>query len=151
MGQSRRGSGLSGAALVFAVGLVWAGLALSPGQADGQTRLKFIAWNYQVETVRSSSRQFEAENPDIKVDMEVIPSAQYAAKIQLMREGQHAVRCPLRLRSRPVPVGGVAGAARRLRRSGRARSGRMLPLARQSMTYKGKLYGMPVTSRATSA
>ena len=29
--------------------------------------------------------QFEAENPDIKVDTEVIPSAQYAAKLRLMK------------------------------------------------------------------
>jgi ABC-type glycerol-3-phosphate transport system substrate-binding protein len=50
-----------------------------------ETRLKFIAWNFQVETVKEFLAQFEAENPDIKVDMEVIPSAQFAAKIQLMK------------------------------------------------------------------
>ena len=55
------------------------------GPAQGETRLKFVVWNYQVETVQEFVKQFEAENPDVKVDMEVIPSAQYAAKLRLMK------------------------------------------------------------------
>jgi ABC-type glycerol-3-phosphate transport system substrate-binding protein len=142
MGQSRRGSGLSGAAIVFAVGLVWAGLALSPGQADGQTRLKFIVWNYQVETVKEFITQFETENPDIKVDMEVIPGVQYVAKIQLMRNANtpfdalyvfdHILS---QWASWLEPLDGYEGAA--------ALKKTLLPVALQSMTYKGKLYGMP--------
>ena len=58
---------------------------LMPIAASAQTTIKFIAWNFQVETVNEFVKQFEAENPGIKVDLEIIPSAQYAAKIQLMK------------------------------------------------------------------
>src|SRR5579859_545090 len=69
-------------AILFCAAL-WGGLGAR--EASAQTRLKFIAWNYQEETVKQILSQFEAENPDIKVDMEVIPSSQFAAKIQLMK------------------------------------------------------------------
>ena len=72
-------SRLGACALIAAVG--W----LMPLAAAAQTTIKFIAWNFQVETVNEFVKQFEAENPGIKVDLEIIPSAQYAAKIQLMK------------------------------------------------------------------
>src|SRR5262245_20218997 len=138
MGRSRRGW----AGLVFAVALVWTSLALSPGQAAGQTRLKFIVWNYQVETVKEFITQFEAENPDIKVDMEVVPGVQYVAKIQLMRNANtpfdalyvfdHILS---QWASWLEPLDDYDGAA--------ALKKTLLPVALQSMTYKGKLYGMP--------
>ena len=68
-----------------ALAILGLALLVASGPAGAETRLKFMAWNFQVETVKEFIRQFEAENPDIKVDIEVIPSAQYAAKIQLMR------------------------------------------------------------------
>src|SRR5262249_36242275 len=142
MGRSRHRSGLSGAGLVFAVGLVWATLALGPGPAAGETRLKFIGWNYQVETVKEFISQFEAENPDVKVDMEVIPGVQYVAKIQLMRNANtpfdalyvfdHILS---QWASWLEPLDGYEGAA--------ALKKTLLPVAVQSMTYKGKLYGLP--------
>src|SRR5690349_13534810 len=67
--------------LVAAIGL------LIPLGVSAQTTIKFIAWNFQVETVNEFVKQFEAENPGIKVDLEIIPSAQFAAKIQLMKNG----------------------------------------------------------------
>jgi multiple sugar transport system substrate-binding protein len=124
------------------VSLLALGTVLATGDARAETRLKFIAWNFQVETVQEFIAQFEAENPDIKVDMEVIPSAQYAAKIQLMRNantpfdalyvfdhilGQWA--------SWLEPLDGYPEAEEL--------KGTMLPLAKQSMTYDGKLYGLP--------
>ena len=72
-------SRLGACALIAAAG--W----LMPLAAAAQTTIKFIAWNFQVETVNEFVKQFEAENPGIKVDLEIIPSAQYAAKIQLMK------------------------------------------------------------------
>ena len=65
--------------------ILWVVLGLTAGPVQSETRLKFIVWNYQVETVQEFVAQFEAENPDIKVEMEVIPSAQYAAKLRLMK------------------------------------------------------------------
>ncbi len=115
---------------------------LMPIAASAQTTIKFIAWNFQVETVNEFVKQFEAENPGIKVDLEIIPSAQYAAKIQLMKNantpfdalyvfdhvlGQWA--------SWLEPLDNYPGAAEL--------KAKMLPLARQSMTYNGKLYGLP--------
>ena len=122
--------------------LVQCALAVAAGPATAETRLKFVAWNFQVETVKEFLAQFEGENPDVKVDMEVIPSAQYAAKIQLMKSANtpfdalyvfdHILS---QWASWLEPLDGYEGA--------NALKQTLLPLAQQSMTYKGKLYGMP--------
>ena len=124
-----------------AVLLILLGLGLT-GSAVAETRLKFVAWNFQVETVKEFISQFEAENPDIKVDMEVIPSAQFAAKVQLMKSANtpfdalyvfdHILS---QWASWLEPLDSYEGAE--------ALKKTLLPLARQSMTYKDKLYGMP--------
>ena len=116
--------------------------ALAAGDAAAETQIKFIAWNFQVETVQEFIAQFEAEHPDIKVDMEVIPSAQYAAKIQLMRNAgtpfdalyvfDHILG---QWGSWLEPLDGYPEADQ-LKET-------MLPLASQSMTYDGELYGLP--------
>ena len=121
--------------------LILLGLGLT-GSAVAETRLKFVVWNFQVETVKEFISQFEAENPDIKVDMEVIPSAQFAAKIQLMKSANtpfdalyvfdHILS---QWASWLEPLDSYEGAE--------ALKKTLLPLARQSMTYKDKLYGMP--------
>jgi ABC-type glycerol-3-phosphate transport system substrate-binding protein len=117
-------------------------LVLLTHGAEAATQLKFIAWNFQVETVQEFLSQFEAENPDIKVDMEVIPSAQFAAKIQLMKSANtpfDALYVFDHILSQWAawldPLEGYPGAEELTKA--------MLPLARQSMTYKGKLYGLP--------
>lgn len=128
---------------------IWASALLSiallctgASTAAAETRLKFIAWNFQEETVKQFLAQFEAENPDIKVDMEVIPSAQFAAKVKLMKNANtpfdalyvfdHVLS---QWASWLEPLDGFEGADK-LKEA-------MLPLARQSMTFKGKLYGLP--------
>jgi multiple sugar transport system substrate-binding protein len=125
-------------AVAVAAGLLW----LTPMTAMAQTTIKFMAWNFQVETVQEFVKQFEAENPGIKVDLEIIPSAQYAAKIQLMRnantpfDGLYVFDHVLgQWASWLEPLDGYEGAAEL--------KAKMLPLARQSMTFNGKLYGLP--------
>jgi ABC-type glycerol-3-phosphate transport system substrate-binding protein len=117
-------------------------VGLAAGGAEAETRLKFIVWNYQVDTVKEFVTQFEAENPDLKVDMEVIPSAQYAAKVRLMKNANtpfDALYVFDHILSQWAawlePLDGYEGAD--------ALKKTMLPLARQSMTYNGKLYGLP--------
>lgn len=115
---------------------------LAPIAAMAQTTIKFIAWNFQVETVQDFIKQFEAENPGIKVDLEIIPSAQFAAKITLMKNANtpfdalyvfdHVLGS---WASWLEPLDGYDGAAEL--------KAKMLPLARQSMTFNGKLYGLP--------
>jgi multiple sugar transport system substrate-binding protein len=125
-----------------ALGLALVVLGLAAGGAEAETRLKFIVWNYQVDTVKEFVTQFEAENPDVKVDMEVIPSAQYAAKVRLMKNAStpfDALYVFDHILSQWAawlePLDGYDGAD--------ALKKTMLPLARQSMTYNGKLYGLP--------
>jgi multiple sugar transport system substrate-binding protein len=123
-------------------GLIAATSWLAPITASAQTTIKFIAWNFQVETVQEFVKQFEAENPAIKVDLEIIPSAQFAAKIQLMKNANapfdalyvfdHVLGS---WSSWLEPLDGYDGAA--------DLKAKMLPVARQSMTYNGKLYGLP--------
>ena len=124
---------------VLSIGLC---VALMTRGAAAETQLKFVAWNFQVETVKEFLAQFEAENPDIKVDMEVIPSAQFAAKIQLMKNANtpfDALYVFDHILSQWAawlePLDAYPGAEDLAKA--------MLPLARQSMTYKGKLYGLP--------
>jgi len=122
--------------------LIAAASYLGPIPAFAQTTIKFIAWNYQVETVQEFIKQFEAENPAIKVDAEFIPSGQYAAKIALMKSANtpfdalyvfdHVLGS---WSSWLEPLDGYEGAAEL--------KAKMLPVARQSMTYGGKLYGLP--------
>lgn len=117
-------------------------LRVGVGEAGEPTQLKFIAWNFQVETVKEFLAQFEAENPDVKVDMEVIPSAQFAAKVQLMKNSNtpfDALYAFDHILSQWAswlePLDGYEGIE--------TLNKNLLPLARQSMTYKGKLYGLP--------
>jgi ABC-type glycerol-3-phosphate transport system substrate-binding protein len=125
-----------------ALAILGLALLVGSGPAGAETRLKFIAWNFQVETVKEFISQFEAENPDVKVDMEVIPSAQYAAKVRLMKNANtpfDALYVFDHILSQWAgwlePLDGYDGAE--------ALKKTMLPLARQSMTYRGKLYGLP--------
>jgi len=104
--------------------------------------IKFKIFNYQVQTVQGFLKQFETENPSLKVDLEVIPGAQYVAKIQLM-QSSHTPFDALYVFDHVLsqwapwlePLDGYPG-AEALKRN-------MLPIALQSMTYKGKLYGLP--------
>ena len=52
------------------------------------TQLQFMTWNYQNDTVQQFINQFQLENPDIKVNMQVIPGNEYIPKIQLMQSSK---------------------------------------------------------------
>ncbi len=140
----RKTLGALAAALVASAGVTFSG-----SMAVAATQLKMIAWNYQVDTVKQFIDTFEKENPDIKVDVEFIPSAQYVAKVILMKNSDtpfdvlyvfdHVLS---QWSGWLQPLDDFDGAA--------GLKAAMLPLASQSMTYNGKLYGLP-TSPASSA
>ncbi|MBV9734354.1 MAG: extracellular solute-binding protein [Acidisphaera sp.] len=101
-----------------------------------------IAWNYQVETVQGFVSEFEAANPGVKVDVEFIPSAQYVAKVVLEEKAQTPFdvlyvfdNVLSQWASWLQPLDQLPGAQQL--------QSEMLPLARQSMIYDGKLYGLP--------
>jgi multiple sugar transport system substrate-binding protein len=134
-----RRTALKGLATVL---LASAALASSHSAAFAETHLKMMAWNYQVDTVEQFIASFEAQNPDIKVDAEFYPSAQYATKVMLMRNSSEAFDVLYvsdamlsQWASWLQPLDDFEGAAD-LKKA-------MLPLATQSMTYQGKLYGLP--------
>jgi len=114
-------------------------------RAAEATQLRFMAWNYQNATVQQFIDQFEIENPDIKVTMEVIPGNEYIPKIQLMQNAKTPfdvlyVADGILGQWAPwlQPLDGFPGAA--------ALKQQMLPLALRSMQYKGTLYGLPYFS-----
>jgi len=118
------------------------GLNLVEGQAGPAEPIRFKIFNYQVDTVREFLMAFEAENPGTKVDLEVIPGAQYAAKVQLMQSSRtefDALYVFDHILSQWAtwlePLDNYPGAD--------VLKKNMLPVALQSMTYKGKLYGLP--------
>jgi len=109
------------------------------------TQLTFMTWNYQNDTVQQFINQFQAENPDIKVDMQVIPGNEYVPKIQLMQNSKTPfdvlyVADGILAQWAPwlQPLDGYDGAA--------ALKQQMLNLASRSMTYQGRLYGLPYFS-----
>jgi multiple sugar transport system substrate-binding protein len=124
------------ASLLAVLVLAWGGMAFA------QTPIKMIAWNYQVDTVKQFVEIFEQQNPDIKVELEFIPSAQYAAKVMLMKNSNTSFdvlyvfdHVLSQWASWLEPLDEFDGA--------RVLKEAMLPLAAQSMTYKDKLYGLP--------
>lgn len=129
-------------AAIAATLLASTGVVLSGYSARAETRLKMVAWNYQVDTVKQFIETFQGQNPDIKVDVEFIPSAQYVAKVMLMKNSNtpfdilytfdHVLS---QWSGWLEPLDGFEGAA--------DLKATMLPLASQSMSYKGKLYGLP--------
>jgi len=107
--------------------------------------LKFMVWNYQVQTVQQFITQFETENPDIKVDMEVIPGNEYIPKIQLMQNAKtpfdvlyvaDGILAQWSPWLQPLDAYDGAGALKQ----------QMLPVALRSMTYNSRLYGLPYFS-----
>jgi multiple sugar transport system substrate-binding protein len=118
------------------------GLNVVEGQAGPAEPIRFKIFNYQVDTVKEFLAAFEAENPGTKVDLEVIPGAQYAAKVQLMQSSRtefDALYVFDHILSQWAtwlePLDNYPGAD--------VLKKNMLPVALQSMTYKGKLYGLP--------
>jgi multiple sugar transport system substrate-binding protein len=127
---------------VGALAAAWGVTDLNSLEGRAAEPIRFKIFNYQVDTVKEFLTQFEGENPGTKVDLEVIPGAQYAAKIQLMQNSRtpfDALYVFDHILSQWAtwlePLDGYPGADV-LKRS-------MLPVALQSMTYKGKLYGLP--------
>jgi multiple sugar transport system substrate-binding protein len=126
--------------LVAAWGVI--GLNVVEGRAGPAEPIRFKIFNYQVDTVKEFLTAFEAENPGTKVDLEVIPGAQYAAKVQLM-QSSHTEFDALYVFDHILsqwatwlePLDNYPGAD--------VLKKNMLPVALQSMTYKGKLYGLP--------
>jgi multiple sugar transport system substrate-binding protein len=119
-----------------------ASFAFPPRGMAAGTRLKMIAWNYQVDTVQALIKEFETANPDIIVDVEFIPSAQYLAKVVLEKSAGTPFdvlyvfdNALSQWTSWLEPLDNYAGAAQL--------KDEMLPLALQSMTYRDKLYGLP--------
>jgi len=109
------------------------------------TQLQFMTWNYQNDTVQQFINQFQLENPDIKVNMQVIPGNEYIPKIQLMQSSKTPfdvlyVADGILAQWSPwlQPLDGYDGAA--------ALKRQMLNLAERSMTYQGRLYGLPYFS-----
>ncbi len=128
--------------LVLATALL---LPVYGNDAKAEVSLKLIAWNYQVDTVKQFVDNFQAQNPDIKVDIEFIPSPQYVAKVVLMKNSNTPfdvlyVFDHVLSQWAPwlEPLDGYEGAA--------GLKAQMLPVARQSMSYKDKLYGLPYFS-----
>ncbi len=120
----------------------WSVIERAGLHAQAAEPIKFKIFNYQVQTVQGFLAQFEVSNPGLKVDLEVIPGAQYVAKIQLMQSSRtpfDALYVFDHVLSQWAPwlepLDAYPGADT-LKRN-------MLPIARQSMTYKGKLYGLP--------
>jgi multiple sugar transport system substrate-binding protein len=116
-----------------------------PASAAAPTQLQFMTWNYQNDTVQQFINQFEADNPDIKVTMQVIPGNEYIPKIQLMQSS----KTPFDVLY--VADGILAQWSPWLERldaydGASALRKQMLNLAERSMTYQGRLYGLPYFS-----
>src|SRR5581483_7906665 len=117
-------------------------VGLGPGSATAQkTKLKMLFWTFQPQTVQGFVDEFMKRNPGIEVELDGAPSSEYNAKASVMlRSGSPFDVMYIRDATLPQwvengwvhPIDGCPGVA--------AAKKDMLPLARQSLSYKGKLY-----------
>jgi multiple sugar transport system substrate-binding protein len=132
----RAGALLSGAAL--------AALALAAeARAADPVTLKFLFWTFQPQTVQGFADEFMRRNPGIRVELDGAPSSEYNAKAALsLRSGAPVDVLYVRdatlsqwVENRWLhPIDDCPGVD--------AAKKDMLALARQSQSYKGKLYGL---------
>ena len=119
-------------------------VGLGPGSATAQkTKLKMLFWTFQPQTVQGFVDEFMKRNPGIEVELDGAPSSEYNAKASVMlRSGSPFDVMYIRDATLPQwvengwvhPIDGCPGVD--------AAKKDMLPLARQSLSYKGKLYGL---------
>ncbi|MCC3761963.1 sugar ABC transporter substrate-binding protein [Glycomyces sp. TRM65418] len=83
--QWRRGAGLAATALLGAAALA----ACGGGDSGDDGALKMVVWGGDLdkETYQARIDLLEAENPDITIDLQLIPSDQYEQKVQTMIAG----------------------------------------------------------------
>jgi multiple sugar transport system substrate-binding protein len=108
-----------------------------------QVKLKMLFWTFQPQTVQGFIDEFMKRNPDIEVELDGAPSSEYNAKAALMfRSGAEFDVMYIRDATLPQwvenewvqPIDSCAGMD--------AIKKEVLPLAMQSQSYKGKLYGL---------
>ncbi len=125
-----------------AVGLLCLLAEPIPVQAQQPVTLDFVVWEYLTQTIRGFADRFEAENPGIKVNLNVLPVAQYVPKVQLMVTGRtpfDALYVADDFLSQWAPWLEPLDAYPGIREL----SNQLNPLAKESLTYQGKLYGLP--------
>jgi multiple sugar transport system substrate-binding protein len=118
-------------------------LTPTPGAAADKTTLKMLFWTFQPQTVQGFADDFMKRNPDIAVELDGAPSSEYNAKAALMLRSGAPVDV-LYVRDATLsqwvennwlhPIDACPGVD--------AAKKDMLALARQSQSYKGKLYGL---------
>jgi multiple sugar transport system substrate-binding protein len=127
------------AALALTAGAVF----IAPAAAAAKTKLKFMIWTYEPELVQGFVRAFEAQNPDVEVEVEGVTSAQYIAKMTLLLQSKTPADVAyVRDNSLSLwvdkgwirPIDECPGVAEEKQN--------LLPLALQAQSYKGKLYGL---------
>jgi len=138
----RRSRAIRGALALVCAAIVAITTFQIPVGAQQPVTLNFVVWEYLTPTIRKFADQFEAENPGIKVNLTVFPTAQYAQKVQLMVTGHTPFDALYVLddylgqwSSWLEPLDGYPGIPRL--------ANQLNPLAKNSATYQGKLYGLP--------
>ena len=117
---------------------------LGMGSAHAEkTSLKMIFWTFQADAVQGFIDEFMRRNPDIEVSLDGAPSAEYNAKASLMLRSGTPFDV-MYIRDATLAQWVENGWARPIDDCpgiDRAKAD-MLPLAQQTQTYKGKLYGL---------
>ena len=132
--------------ILTAIAMCAASVAAAPAVAQDIT-LEFVVWNYSLDTIEDNARQFEAENPGIKVNITDYTWPDYHDSVVLRFRGGTPTDV-LYVGQDWLPAWAAAGFLAPLDDIAPADvladlKKDMAGFALHDMTYNGKLYGLP--------
>ena len=132
---------------ILAVGALVAGVAFASPAVAQDITLEFVVWNYSLDTIEDNARQFEAENPGIKVNITDYPWSDYHDSMVLRLRGGTQTDVAY-VGQDWLPAWAAAGFFAPLEDVAPADvlddlKSDMAGFSLSDMTYAGKLYGLP--------
>lgn len=116
--------------------------ACSSSKPAASAEVKFVLWDYQPDTSKGLVAGFQKQFPDVRVNTQIEPYAQYPTSVQFMQTGKQPFDVLYMQDERLAqwsswlePIDGYDGAGELI--------AKLSPAAKQALTHGGKVYGLP--------